>query len=206
MTQQINLIEPGLIPARDWCNGRVVVAATGALALAIAAHFAFEKQALTQVLAGSVAAPAEGTASDATLTQLQEGEGKLARSETLMRAARGLADLPADNAARLETLISALPDSLWLQEVEFTRERGVRIVGGATDAAALGGFSRRLGSLAAFRGLPLHVYALEPRAADKGEPLAETEADTARGEARRAPLYGFVLSSIDAERSAGANP
>ena len=89
-----------------------------------------------------------------------------------------------------------MPDTLWLQELEFNGERGLRIAGGATDAAALTTFAQRLGALPAFHGTPLQVFKIDPRAAP--ERTDTSSADAAPAIDERLPHYAFVLSSFDA--------
>jgi hypothetical protein len=210
MTQQINLLERSLLPKREWCTGRSIVIGVGVLAGAVVAHYAHEKLALQRVLASGLSAPtaqASGAEpSDGIETQVRDGQLRLAKGEMLMKAVGGLSDLPRDNARRMQTLIAAMPDTVWLQEVEFSSERNVRIVGGMTHSAALAVFSQRLGAAQAFQGLPLHVYALQPREAEPEVAAPPAKAASASdGPDERAPaivpptLYGFVLSSVDAD-------
>jgi hypothetical protein len=210
MIQQINLLEPSLLPKREWCTGQSIVIGAALLASAVVAHYAHEKMSLQRMLASSSPAAPTAQASAATGdgidAQLRDGQLRLARGEMLMKAVGGLIDLPRDNARRLQTLFAAMPETIWLQEVEFSSERNVRIVGGATDSGSLTSFSRRLGATEAFQGLPLHVYSLQPREAEPGVVLPpEAAASASDAPAERATavvpptLYGFVLSSVDAD-------
>lgn len=208
MTQQINLLEPSLLPKREWCTGRVIVAVVGVLSIAVGAHYMHESAGIKRALASGSPAPSDAAASgensDPIEAQLREGQSRLARGEMLMKAVAGLTDLPRDNARRLQVLIAAMPDTVWLQEVEFSGERGVRIVGGATPSTALAGFSQSLGATKEFQALPLHVYALAPRDVhDSTAAQPPSAADTKDEHAPApAPHYRFVLSSVDAERAA----
>lgn len=206
MTQQINLLELSLLPKREWCTGRSIVAVVGLLAGAVGAHYLHESAGIKRLLASASPTPGSaGTAAetaDPIETQLREGQSRLERGEMLMKAVAGLTDLPRDNAHRLQALIAALPDTVWLQEVEFSGEGGVRIVGGATLSPALAEFSQRLGRTKAFHGLPLHVYALAPRELEVDAMPDAAPAEDAKAERAPPPppLYGFMLSSLDAER------
>ena len=204
MTQQINLLDPTLLPDRDWCNGRFIVGLGAVLALAIGGQWGYERWALTQVLASSAAAGAEATAAatasiDAEIAELNT---QLAGGEALLRTAGGLVELPRDSATRIESLISAMPQNLWLDEVEFSANRRVRITGGVSNAAGLAAFSKRLGESSAYSGLPLRVVALEPRESDGPE-----AADSA-GQTRTTPLntvtYHFVLASVEGDVAGAA--
>ena len=202
MTQQINLLDPALLPQRDWCNGKFIVGIGVTLTLGTLGHLAYEKSTLHSLLASTGAAPHPTAAptSDPLDAQLAELGASIATNERLLQAVGSFAELPQNNAARLRALFAALPDTLWLHEVEFGVERGVRIAGSALDANALARFAARLGALPAFHGLPLHVFALKP-----GE---RADAGSAVGSNGTAPVaepahYGFLLSSVDAGRSAG---
>lgn len=199
MIQQINLIDPSLRVVRDWLAGRVIAGTGLALTLVVGAHWGYEQTTLTRLLSSAATTTAPDAAAGAAPAsaediQLREAQQAIAGSERLMQAVAGLTDLPHDNAQRLRSVIGAMPDTLWLQEVEFDGERGLRIAGGATDAAALTAFAQRLGALPAFRGAPLQVFKVDPRAA----PERPDAADAAAAD-ERAPHYAFVLSTSDSE-------
>ncbi|HEY6353573.1 MAG TPA: PilN domain-containing protein [Burkholderiaceae bacterium] len=192
MTQQINLIDGALLPAREWCDGRLLLCITASLLLGLAGLHAHERHQLARVVEAESARAGEPEPSttrvdDASLISLQ---AQIAADERLLKALSGMTDLPRDNAPRLRQLFAAMPDSLWLREIEFSAEHAVRIAGGATQAEALAGFSNRLGQLPAFRALPLHVFVVKPR--DRTA-VAGSDETTTSG----APDYAFVLSSVD---------
>jgi len=201
--QQINLIDPSLRVVRDWVGARNILAGGVAMALVVGGHWAYEQTMLSRLLkAAAVAAPDADAAAKAAGNDspLQEAQRGIERGERLVQAVAGLTDLPHDNAKRLRSLISAMPDSLWLQELELSGERGLRIAGGAIDAAALTTFAQRLSSLPAFKGTPLQVFKVDPRAAP--EPSGAADAPPAGDQ--RLPHYGFVLSTFDGEGAAAA--
>lgn len=197
--QQINLIDLSLRTKRDWFTGRGIAAVTAGLATLVVAHGAFESTMLARslVVASAAApvanAPADGAPS-ADDAQMLDNQRLVARGERLMQAVSALSDLPHDNAPRLRALVSVMPESLWLQEVEFSGERGVRVAGGATDAAALARFAQRLGALPAFHGLPLLVFKVDPREAPRRQ---DTDASLAVDV--RPAHYSFVLSTFDTD-------
>ena len=200
--QQINFIDPSLRVVRDWLGGRNIIAASVAMGVVVGGHWAYEQTMLSRLLKNAVAAapvadPAGNAVTGPDESQLQEAQRNIARGERLMQAVAGLTDLPHDNARRLRSLISAMPDSLWLQELEFNGERGFRIAGGATDASSLTTFAQRLGALPAFHGTPLQIFKIDPRAAPERADAASTDTPPAIDE--RAPHYAFVLSSFDAD-------
>ncbi|GEM_PF-2058778 len=195
--QQINLIDPALRVKRDWLAGRTIAGVAAALGLAVGAHGVLEQTRLSRLLASTSTAAPEPAASaepSATETELREARREIARGERLLQAVAGLTDLPHDNARRLRNLIGAMPDTLWLQELEFSGERGVRIAGGATNVAALASFAQRLGAQPSFQGAPLHVFKVDPRAAP-----ARPDAEAAAPADEHAAHYAFVLSTFDAE-------
>jgi MSHA biogenesis protein MshI len=205
MTQQINLLEPSLLPQREWFTGRTIVITLTLATAALAAHWWAEHSAMRQLLASSSTAPeaADPSASaplDEVGQQLAQHQSRLARNELLMQAVAGLTDLPRNNAQRLRELVAALPETAWLQGVEFVGERGVRIVGGSTRAETLAGLAQRLNEIPAYRGVPLQVYALA-----QNEPEARSAEPAGSAPRAPAPLhYGFVLSSVSNEALKGA--
>lgn len=194
MTQQINLLDAALLPQRDWCNGRFIVG-TGALWVAlVGGQWVYEKQALTTLLAAN--APVESAEADTPAFDAESAElnAQLASGEALLRTAGGLTALPQENAARVQALIDAMPQNLWLDEVEFGINQRVRITGGVGDAAGLAAFSQRLGESAAYNGLPLRVVALAAREREAPE-SAETSATLKAPPMNTA--FQFVLASTD---------
>lgn len=200
MSQQINLIDPSLRVKRDWLAARGIAAGAAALVLAVGGHWAYERTLFNRALFANGAAPAAPQADPAAAdTPLREVQRAVARGERLMQALAGLTGLPRDNAQRLRALIGAMPAKLWLQEVEFSGDRGLRVVGGSTDAASLADFAQRLGALQAFQGTPLHLFKVEPRSLS---PAGQTADADAQGPQTATGVYAFILSTQDAEAAA----
>lgn len=202
MTQQINLLDRNLVPARDWCDGKFVLGLALVLAVGTAAHVAYETLALKSFLAHALpdaqdTVVASTDMADASRTELQ---ARVSANENLLQAVGSFAELPRDNAERMRALIAAMPATLWLQEVEFSVERGVRIAGSALDPKALAGFADHLGAQPAFRGLPLHLFAMQPGERDETAVAGGTDGAPS---ATTPPHYGFLLSSIDTARVVG---
>ncbi len=206
MSQQINLIDPSLQVKRDWLAARGIAAAAAALALAVGGHWAYEQTLFNRALSASGAAPSAPAADASAETPLREVQRAVARGERLMQALAGLTGLPKDNAQRLRALIGAMPAKLWLQEVEFSGDRGLRVVGGSTDAASLADFAQRLGALPAFQGTPLHLFKVEPRSLSPAGQGAGNDGQDPQVPARDpgAPtgVYAFILSTQEAEAAA----
>lgn len=194
MTQQINLLDAALLPQRDWCNGRFILGLAAALLVVVGGQWGYERQAMAALLAASTPSTAAQADTAALDSEIAELHGQLAGSEALLRSAGGLAELPTGSAARVQALIDAMPQNLWLDEVEFGVNQRVRISGGVGDAAGLAAFSKRLGEAIAYSGLPLRVVALEPQNSEVAE-----RAEKPTG--LKAPLmnsaFHFVLSSTD---------
>jgi hypothetical protein len=204
MTQQINLLEPSLLPKRDWFNGKNIVVGVAAAVALLSAHWAFEAVSMKRVMA--LATPAPGAADPAAPLvsvdeldrELSEGQSRLTRGELLMQAVASLTDLPTDNAARMMWVVNALPETAWLSEVEFTGRRGVRIVGGALAANDLAGFSNRLGANPAFRDVPVQTFLLRAQGDDaqaQGQPMSPDGGVPV-------PHYGFIVSSVATQAQA----
>jgi hypothetical protein len=209
MTQQINLLESSLRPRRQWLRGRDMLVAGALLAGAVLAHYQFERLALAaamQAAASNAPLPADVLAADESgeTSGLQQRQARLQRDELLLASVSALSDLPRDSAQRIKSVIATLPAQVWLKEVELRGANGMRIAGGTLDAAGLAEFVRRLGDEPAFQGLPLHLFAVEPRAAE--EALAPAAQAVSGVKAGAVPAhYGFVLSSVDpSSQSTGA--
>jgi hypothetical protein len=187
MTQQINLIDPSLIPRRDYLNGQVMLMGLALLLLGVGGHAAYEKALLAKTMAASMQAAAPAQAADASVTPPQQAEEeRVSRAESLLKALGNLGHLPKGNAARLERLFAALPPGAWLREVEFNPDDGLRIVGGTLDVAQLAHFATQLNGADGFRGLPLHLYAMEPAPIADGDTRATTR-----------PWLNFQLSTTE---------
>ncbi|TAK76876.1 MAG: hypothetical protein EPO12_15765 [Aquabacterium sp.] len=221
MTQQINLIDATQQGGRDWVDGLAVLGVGGVLAAIVIAHYAYEYRAWQVILRTPAPAdeaatePAEA-ASDPLAVQLQLAEAELAGGERLQQALSALVDAPRDTAARLQSLVSAMPASMWLREVEFVGSRGLRISGAALRSEDLSQYSARLSGTPAFAGLPVRALAVDHRAAkttadnpatEQAQPDAESEAPAqqqveptkdADGVPDTVSYYTFELSSVDA--------
>lgn len=197
MTQQINLLDPALLPQRDWCTGRFILGMAAVLAVIVAGQWFYEQQAMARLLARSQAADT-GEHLSALDEEIAEMQTQLAHSEALLRTAGGLTELPKDNAARAQALFDAMPQNLWLDEVEFGANQRVRIRGGVSDAAGLATFSQRLGTAAAYSRLPLRVVALAPQ--EQGPVERRDTPASLTAPALSGPFH-FMLASTDNDPS-----
>ena len=221
MTQQINLIDAGQQGGRDWADGLVVIGAAGAAGLVVLAHYAYEYRAWQAVLQAPVPADEAATApadaaSDPLSMQLQLAEAELAGGDRLQQAVAGLVDAPRDTAARLNNLVSSMPSTMWLKEVEFVGSRGLRISGAALRSEDLSTYSARLSGTPAFAGLPVHALLVDhrPAKADDGAGAAaaadggpEASQDSVSKDESGVPAtvayYNFELSSLDTREEGG---
>lgn len=194
MAYQLNLIDETLLPVAVRPSVATVLVLSAACVLAGTGHLAYERsqfaRSLAQPQADDVALDAESgpeAAFDTRLVQLQ-------RDERLRDALAGFRDLPLDTAQRLQQLSAALPDQLWLTEVEFSGSRGVRVAGGALDPSALSAYAARLSQVPVFSGLPLQAVTVEPTRVDAAQAEGGDAAAAATAPAR-APHHQFVLTS-----------
>jgi Tfp pilus assembly protein PilN len=203
MTQQINLVDLSLLPVRERLSGKTLLVALAAGAGVLTAHYAFESWRMQQARAENLAvsndaaAVANGTTvPDNPLAEMQE---QLSRGEALLNALSRGNDLPVDTARLMQQVTKALPDTVWLTELEVNGPRSLQMAGGTLDAPSLADFSVRLGGVPALKGVPIEVIRLEPEPRTEGTDTGSP--DTASG-----PVpYVFLLASGDA-RPQGAAP
>lgn len=186
MSQQINLLDPSLLPPRDWFTGLHIISLATLLALGVLAHAALETWAMKRLRASDAFAAAEAAPPAPEPTPAEDtATNRVQRNRALLAAVNGLTDLPRDTAHRITALTGALPAAVWLREVEFSGQRNIRIAGGTLEPQALAALSSRLGATDAFRDQPLRVFSLAPLTAAE---------DTG---ASAPPAFSFVLSSVD---------
>ncbi len=194
--QQLNLLDPSLLPPLRLLSGaRCLVVAVLAL-VAVGSHWAFEKSRMTQALRAAgvpAAAPADAAAATAASASAA-GDGtlvmqaQLARSEALRELLDHGDSLPPDSAMLLRSVITALPDSAWLTEVDISGARGLRIAGGIVEPRALAAYAQRLAAVPPLRGVPIETLRVEP------PPVVNDDST----EARRPAHHSFVLASAGA--------
>ncbi len=190
MKQQLNLIDPKLlpVPARPSVLSLLVLVAV--VAVAVQAHYGWERtqynRALAQAGAEPGAAPEAAAAEpDAALQALQR---QVERDELLRDGLARASDLPADSVGQLRQLAAALPNALWLTDVELSGRNGLRIAGGTLDVGSLSAYAMRLGEIAGLKGRPLQTLTLEPQ---RPEALNDTEG---AGAESLPPHHLFVLA------------
>lgn len=206
--RNVNLLDARLLPREPVLRADIALAAFAALTLAVLGHGALEGHLAQKALAmaaaaqaGADAASAPGTAPGAgpatgapaaagstaagAAPGLPDLRSQLAQSEALLAALRGEKDMLQAPAATLRQVLAALPENMWLSEIDLAGARELRIAGGTLQPQALADFARRLGELRALQGLALHNLRLEALAAP------------AAAEGRPAPpaMHSFVLSS-----------
>lgn len=220
MTQQINLIDATQQGGRDWVDGMVVVGTAGAVGILVLAHYLYEYRAWQAVLQApapteDAAATPPDAASDPLSTQLQLAEAELAGGDRLQQAVSALVDAPRDTAARLTSLVSSMPATMWLKEIEFVGSRGLRISGAALRSEDLSTYSARLSGTPAFAGLPVRALLVEHRAAKEDDaPSAAADEEAAAPQAAMSKdasgvpagvaYYDFELSSLETREEGSA--
>ena len=208
MTSQINLVDASLLPRPALINGRAAAAIVGVALVGVAVHGGIESAQLRLAL---VTSPAQATAvADAAsapagglIAKTQLLQRKLALRDALAQAQR----LPDDSAHLLQQVMAALPDPLWLTEIDLRGSRSIRIAGGALDASALAGFSASLARIDALKGTPVLVLQLEPQTRADAASVDDSSAASATPSSAAAvavPMrrtrqpYTFALASGDA--------
>jgi hypothetical protein len=181
MTQHINLITAALLPRPQRLAPKPLLALLGGVALLVLTHFAWERVALTQTLARADSPPpvvnAEAGASvgDPVLRE------RITRGEALREVLRKQGVVAEGSARILREIFDALPDEVWLTEVELGAERALRIGGGATDGTSFARFAQRLAAVASLQGLPVttvRLHAPTRSEANAGAPADPTAAAT----------------------------
>lgn len=216
MTSQINLVDAALLLKHALIDGRAAAVIVGVALLGVAIHGGMESAQLRAALASSSAqatlqATAAANAASAPAgigtAQTQQLQRNLALRDALAQAHR----LPDDSARVLQQVMAALPESLWLTEIDLRGSQSIRIAGGALDASALASFSASLARIDALKGTPVLLLQLEPQVRADGAPVdasAEASATSSSAAAVTAAVavpvrrarqpYTFALASGDA--------
>lgn len=208
MTSQINLVDASLLPRPALINGRAAAAIVGVALVGVAVHGGIESAQLRLALATSPAqaaavADAASAPAGGLVAQTQQLQRNLALRDALAQAHR----LPDDSARLLQQVMAALPDTLWLTEIDLRGSQSIRIAGGALDASALAGFSASLARIDALKGTPVLVLQLEPQTRADAASVDDSSAASATPSSAAAvavPMrrarqpYTFALASGDA--------
>jgi hypothetical protein len=176
--QHINLIDATLLPQQRLLGSAALLASLMACALAVAVHLGVEMR-LTQRTALAQAATANTAAADGTTPAAATGpnaelQAQIASREALKSALQSHAQLPKAPAQLLADVAAALPNTMWLSEIDISGAHNLRIAGGLLEPTALPRFAEQLAQVQALRGLPIHLLRLEPAAAERsaGDELA----------------------------------
>ncbi|MBI5719461.1 MAG: PilN domain-containing protein [Burkholderiales bacterium] len=188
--QNVNLLDPRLQPAEPLVRSGTALAALAAAAALVLLHGLVEQQLTRRALAATAAAASGGEATEAATegaapTALSRLRAQVDEREAWLAAVRADGAVPAQPAATLQRIVAALPETMWLTEVELHGSAGLRIRGGTLDPLALAEFARRLALAEPLRGLGLQTLRLEPDDA----PAAAEDAPAP------APTHRFVLAS-----------
>lgn len=206
MTSQINLVDASLLPKRALIDGRSGAAIVGVALLGVAIHGGMESAQLRSALAANPALATTTSAADAAsapVGRLAAQTQQLQRNLALRDALTQAHSLPDDSARLLQQVMAALPDTLWLTEIDLRGNQSIRIAGGALDASALAGFSASLARIDALKGTPVLVLQLEPQVRADGASVDDSS-DASASSSSAAPIrrarqpYTFALASGDA--------
>lgn len=169
-SQQINLVDPSLLRVKEHLTGTTLMRVMGAGITLVGLHYAVEHDQLQRQMdllaARSTEAPSPAPQNPpAGLLVKQE---QLAREETLREALSRGGDLPRHTGALITSVAQALPDTVWLTELEVLGEKALVISGGTLERPALTTFSRQLEASPALRGTPISVVQMAPRSPGGG--------------------------------------
>jgi len=198
--QQINLLDPSLLAAPRLLGSGALVGLVGAAALAVAGHWALESHWTRSALAAVVppAPPAEtAIAADAAASAAdpaQALQARIAEREALRAVLVQQTQLPRAPAELIAQVIAALPQNMWLSEIDIAGTRNLRIAGGTLDPAALSTFAQALGGITALRGVPIESVRLEGAAVLASDPDSEG----------LPPSHRFLLASTASTTAAAA--
>ena len=205
--QQINLIDPRLIPQRQWLPVPLLLGACASALALVVGHYLYESAAMKQVLAASAAPTSAATAASSAAAaeggpaaMAQAGasvanesaalQARIATLEALRAGSRSQSRLPKGIESVLNAVVASLSDSIWLTEIDLGPDGSLRISGGTLDALALAGMAQRLAQVPALKGTRIGVLRIEPWGS---EPSASTDG---RAAASAAPGHRFVLASL----------
>lgn len=163
--QNVNLIDRALIPPQPRLPTAWVATALALVALAVGVHALFERHWTTLTLAHE--APAAKAPPDSDAAPDAELARRVAQRAALLAVLQREAKAPQDPAGTLLAIAAALPESMWLTEIELSGARGLRIAGGTLDVQALSEFARRLEH--PLSGIGLATLRLEKQAAVSAE-------------------------------------
>ena len=193
MKQQLNLIDPRLLPVPARPSVATLLALLAAAGVAVLGHGGWERAHYDEALAPPGALKAEALEVSGPDPALHTLQRQVERDELLRDGLARASDLPIDSVGQLRQLSAALPNTLWLTDVELTGRNGLRIAGGALDVTALATYAARLSNIASLKGRQLQALTVEPQ-----QPEALGDADGAAAE-RLPPHHLFVLASDGAQ-------
>ncbi len=164
-SQQINLVDPSLLRVRERLTGTTLLTLMVAGVVLVGLHYAVAKYELQRQMASLAARSPEPvpTGTETLPAGLMHKQEQLAREETLREALNRGGDLPQNTGALLTSVAQALPDAVWLTELQILGEKALVISGGTLERPALTAFSRQLEASPALHGTPIGVVQLEPR-------------------------------------------
>ena len=204
MTSQINLVDAALLPTPALIGGRAAAVIVAVALLGVAVHGGMESAQLRAALAASpaqatlqatstaiAAADAASAPAGGVAAQTQQLQRNLALRDALAQAHR----LPNDSARVLQQVMAALPESLWLTEIDLRGSQSIRIAGGALDASALAGFSAGLARIDALKGTPVLVLQLEPQVRADGASV-DASADALATSSSTAAVAATVAAAV----------
>ncbi len=214
--QHINLINPRLVPRRQWLPPSLMLGLAVAGGALLIGRFWYESSAMKQLMAaatvavsaaassvgtGAAGAPGAGAqaaahggpavadagaSAPARAAQLQS---RIATLEALRAVSQSQTRLPKGIAPTLNAIIASLNDKLWLSEIDIGANGAVRIIGGTLDPQAMAALTEQLSKVPALKGTAIGVLRIEPWSQD---PAGESGTPDAPA---MPPAHRFVLAS-----------
>jgi Tfp pilus assembly protein PilN len=179
--QNVNLLDPRLVPAAPSASQPMAllgVAALACAAIGVGVHGHVEQRLLAQALAAQdpaqaqsaqangsdtspgVAAAATGAVASAAAAQ-ESLRQTVAQREALLAALQRESPGPSHPAQTLNSVVQALPANVWLNELELQGAHHLRIVGGTLDPHALAQYAHQLSRAPSLRGTALKTVRLQ---------------------------------------------
>ncbi len=181
--QNVNLLDARVVPAATGVSQPMALLGAAALAcaaVAVGVHGSVEQRLLKQALAAQDQAQAQTQSAQANaVTSNPDGTGPaggiaagtptaqdtlrhtLAQREALLAALQRESPGPSHPAQTLNSVVQALPATVWLNELELRGQHHLRITGGTLDPHALAQYAHQLARAPSLRGTALKTVRLE---------------------------------------------
>ncbi len=198
--QQVNLVDPSLLRVPERLSRNTLLSVIGVGALLVSVHATVEQYQLGRQLssasAGTVpvaaAVAVEASGVDGMAPHLLSMQEQIMRGETLRSALAQGGDLPDNAGGVVNAVIRALPDTMWLTELQVLGDKSVVISGGTLERPALAAFAKKLEANPTLTGTPIAIIQLEPRGGRQDTASSSGQAQPDHGEGQGEPTTEAV--------------